>query len=118
MNEMIDQTQIPNYRTHHDIEKLPTGEDCFIAWHPELDSVVGMGATLDQALEDLREALLLALDDMAESRVPFPEPLVWPGMVESTWVFSRGVEAEATRPPLGGSDANRQSTTTVELIAA
>lgn len=115
---MFDETMIPDYRTHHEIEKLDSGEKVFVAWHPELDSVVGMGATLDQALEDLHEALLLALEDMAESRVPFPEPLVWPGMVESTWVFSRGVEAEATRPPSGGSDANRQSTTTVELRMA
>ncbi len=41
---------------------------------PELPGCYSQGETVEEALENIKEAILLTLEDLAESREPIPEP--------------------------------------------
>ena len=54
------------------IEKAPDGG--FGAYVPDLPGCVGMGATKDEAIENIAEAIRFHLEGMKEEGLPIPLP--------------------------------------------
>lgn len=50
------------------------GDDCWIADVPDLKSCSGMGATPEEALAEVQQAMAAWLDVAAAENLPIPEP--------------------------------------------
>jgi len=46
----------------------------YSAWSPDLPGCAATGATLDETERDMRSAIALHLEGMAQDAVPLPEP--------------------------------------------
>ncbi|WP_246167862.1 type II toxin-antitoxin system HicB family antitoxin [Thermosulfurimonas marina] len=54
------------------LEPDPSGG--YVVSCPELPGCYSQGETVGEALENIKEAILLTLEDLADSREPLPEP--------------------------------------------
>lgn len=92
-------------------EDVCDGQPCFVARNPELGSCLGMGYTVDEALQDLVEARRDLLSVMLEMGDPIPVPM--PRHLVTTTSDRR---ASSTRGAAAG--AARPQTTNCPQIAA
>ena len=54
------------------LEPDPSGG--YVVSCPELPGCYSQGDTVEEALENIKEAILLTLEDLMESKEPIPEP--------------------------------------------
>ncbi len=71
---MSEQFHIPNYLTIAKLEPTSDGGFCFIAFHPELHSIISQGETADEAKQNLIEATELAIEHLVSNGLAVPEP--------------------------------------------
>ena len=53
---------------------IEPGPNNYSAWSPDLPGCAGVGSTIDQTVEDMREAIVLHLEGLAADGDPIPEP--------------------------------------------
>ena len=92
---MLDPNRIPKYFLEVIREQLSDGSDVYEAMHPELDSVIGQGETVEKAIEDLAGATVAALSCLEEDGIPFPKPMDWNSLM---WGLRRDVIGDSERP--------------------
>ena len=63
----------PNYITITKLTETTTGGYCYIAYHPELPTVISQGETATEARENLVEATELAIEHLTAHGLPVPE---------------------------------------------
>jgi len=68
--------------------------DWYVSWCPELD-VASQGKTIDEALNNLKEAIELYLED-EDAQVPFENP---PPILTTVSVETHGKDSTTIRPP-------------------
>ena len=66
--------EIPNYITIVQLQQITDGDYCYVAFHPELPSVLSQGATKEEATENLIEATELAISHLISNNLPIPSP--------------------------------------------
>lgn len=65
----------PNYVTITKLEQATDGSYCYIAYHPELPTVISQGETATEARSNLAEATELALEHLTAHGLPIPAPM-------------------------------------------
>ena len=65
---------IPNYVTVVKLQETTDGDYCYVAFHPELPSVISQGNTAEEAKENLVEATELTITHLVSNGLPIPEP--------------------------------------------
>ena len=62
-------------------EKAPSNYSAYV---PDLPGCAATGATREEVVRNIREAIVFHLDGMREEKLPIPEPSTWTELVESS----------------------------------
>ena len=88
MNEHFD---ISKYVTIVRLDETTDGNYCFIAFHPELPTVISQGSTAEEAKADLVEATEMTVAYLVANGLSVPEPMALKAVHSSSPVVEQPV---------------------------
>lgn len=74
VQRMSNNELITGYVTIVERQETTSGAGCYLAYHPELPTCLGQGATPEEAIADLAEATELVLEYLGAQGLPIPDP--------------------------------------------
>jgi predicted RNase H-like HicB family nuclease len=82
------------YQTIIKLSSTTDGQQCYVAYHPEIPNCMSQGETPGEAQANLQEATEMCLEHLASNGLPIPEPFAF-GQTQPALQFSeRAIDRE------------------------